>query len=200
MIYLCIVGKDQESVDRFFRDSPAVARKSGDEIVGIANGSPGLGLGYIGNAHLGEAAKRGADVFGLCHADCTFGPGALDVFEATTREGKLAGIVGRDILGAYHWSNGSANGPGEVSTLDGSCIFMPTRIALRFDVAHFNSHHCVVEDFCLQAQALEIPSVVPAANASHRGESTQHTGWQRDYWHYREILSLKWIGHNFQTT
>ena len=34
------------------------------------------------------------EVFGLCHADTTFGPGALDVLAKTAGDGAVCGIVG----------------------------------------------------------------------------------------------------------
>lgn len=200
MLYIVVVGKDQASVDKFFADSPAVSKEISGCIVGIANGSPGTGLGKLGNIYLQRARVTGYSVFGLCHADCTFGPGALGIFEQTALSGKVAGIVGRDIRGGYRWANGAGIGPGPVSTLDCSCIFFRTDIGLCFDDLVFASHHCVVEDFCIQASYRGIESVVPAADASHRGESTQRPEWQKEYWHYRGLLERKWPGREFRTT
>lgn len=200
MLYLVVVGKDQQSIEKFFADSPAVRTETPGQVVAIANGSPGRGLGKLGNAHLPRARLLGHSVFGLCHADCTFGPGALAVFVETARNRALAGIVGRDLQGQYRWCNGAAAGPGPVSTIDGSCLFIPTSLSLRFDDSRFDSHHCVVEDYCLQAEEIGVPRIIPAAAASHCGESTQRPEWQREYWHYRGVLNEKYSGRLYATT
>jgi hypothetical protein len=43
-------------------------------------------------------------VFGLCHADAVFGPGALDAFVAEAMRGAVCGIVGIDLAGLYRCS------------------------------------------------------------------------------------------------
>lgn len=201
MLHLLVIGKDRASLESFLDGSDAAGIEDPSRVIYlIENGSPGVGLGKLANRHILLAKQEGASVFGVCHADCTFGPGAFDAFERSAMQGYIAGIVGRDLQGRYHWSNGQANGPGIVSTLDGSCCFFRIDSALRFDEATFDSHHCCVEDLCLQAAAKGIGSIVPAAVASHRGESTQSPRWQAAYWHYRAKLERKYSGVKFMTT
>lgn len=201
MLYLLVVGKDEASLDAFKAGSPGIDLPNDFLALAlVANGSPGIGLGKLANLALRKAKEAGAHVFGVCHADCTFGPGALGAFRLAALEGSIAGIVGRDNKGDYHWANGQGVGPGEVSTLDGCSCFFRVDSGLRFDEATFDSHHCCVEDLCLQAAARGIKSIVPAADASHRGESTSRPEWQKAYWHYRGKLDRKWDGFVFRTT
>jgi hypothetical protein len=156
-------------------------------------------LAAIGN----EAIALGSPIhgiLGLCHADCTFGPGALESFAACAAAGKVCGIVGIDCDRNYRWSNGGERGPGLVSTLDSCCVFMRADLGLRFDETTFDGLHCHVEDLCLQAAARGIPVVVPAADASHVGASTFNPEWQAEYRVYRERLARKWEGTRFETT
>ena len=159
-------------------------------------------LAAIGNEAMGMEWRGllGQAVIGLCHADCSFGPGALESFAVCAAAGNVCGIVGIDLDRNYRWSNGGERGPGPVSTLDSCCVFLRADLGLRFDEVTFDGLHCHVEDLCLQAHARGIPVVVPAASASHVGESTFNPEWQAEYRVYRERLARKWEGTRFETT
>jgi hypothetical protein len=205
---LVYIAKDQAGLDFFslrhfrFHGAPQVDV----EYIGWANdaGSP---LSKIANEMLDRCKSP---VFGLCHADAVFGPGALDAFVAEAMRGAVCGIVGRTIEGLYRvsrrpmrdsWWDGKARmaGPGPVSTLDCMAVFFRRDLGLRFDEETFDGFHCHVEDLCLQAHARGIPVTVPLADAHHRNH-TQSWAFLADYRRYRLKLTEKWAGTEFQTT
>lgn len=143
-------------------------------------------LAAIGNEWLD---KTDCEVFGLCHTDVTFGPGALDIFYAYAAAGEVCGIVGVDADRNYRWARA---GTAPVSTLDACAVFFRKDFGLRFDAETFDGFHCHVEDLCLAARDRGIQVVVPAADADHRGASTSSRGWQADCTKYRNLLRAKW--------
>lgn len=154
-------------------------------------------LASIGNECIEALTYPYPIVIGLCHADTDFYDGALSSLTAAAMEGAVAGIVGIDLQRIYRWSK---NNPGPVSTLDSCSVFFRRDLGLRFDEETFDGLHCHVEDLCLQAQARRIPVIVPAAHASHVGQSTDNPQWQNDYRVYRKRLAEKWRGVRFETT
>jgi hypothetical protein len=152
-------------------------------------------LATIGNRFLDSA--KWAAVIGLCHADTSFGPGAIESFAGTAHAGAIAGIVGIDSDRVYRWSK---DNPGQVSTLDSCAVFLRRDLGLRFDETVFDGMHCHVEDLCLQASRAGIPVIVPPAEADHVGARTLIAEWQSDYRLYRDKLSEKWAGVEFETT
>lgn len=156
-------------------------------------------MAWIGNAQMDFTDKP---VFGLCHADCTFGPDALAVFTQVALSGKVCGTVGVNMGREYIWGKDipEAFEVRDISTLDSCCVFFRRDLGLRFDEQTFDGFHCHVEDLCLQAHAKGIPVVVPAAKADHVGGSTADPVWQKDYRFYRSRLAEKWKGTRFETT
>jgi len=150
----------------------------------------------IGNRHI-QASE--SPVFGLCHADCSFGPGALAEFTRVALEGQVCGIVGIDRHRNYRWAK-DVNEITPISTLDSCSVFFRRDSGLRFDDAIFDGLHCHVEDLCLQAQAKGITVSVPKAQASHAGQSTFNPAWRAEYEIYRTRLAEKWHGVRFETT
>ena len=202
---LVYVAKDQAGLDAF-----DLTHMTGAEVIGWTNDA-GLALSRIGNEMLDRC---NSPVFGLCHADAVFGPGALDAFVAEAMRGAVCGIVGVDLTGVYRcsfesrrdswWQGEGASriltgGPGEVSTLDGMAVFFRRDLGLRFDAEIFDGYHCHVEDLCLQAHSRGIPVTVPAADAQHRNH-TQSPAFLADYRRYRAKLAAKWAGTKFRTT
>lgn len=198
---LVYIAKNQAGLDAF-----DLTHTAGVEVIGWANDAV-LPLSKIGNEMLDRCQSP---VFGLCHADAVFGPGALDAFTAEAMRGSVCGIVGVDLAGVYHcsynsdrdrWWKGSQRigEPGEVSTLDGMAVFFRRDLGLRFDEETFDGYHCHVEDICLQAHSRGIPVTVPAADAHHRNH-TQIPAFLADYRRYRAKLAEKWAGAEFQTT
>jgi hypothetical protein len=152
-------------------------------------------LSVIGNTYMDTAHTP---VIGLVHADCLFGPGALDAFTAAALSGAVCGIVGVSVPDlVYHWCGIN---PGPVSTLDSCAVFFRRDLGLRFDEPVYNSFHCHVEDLCLQAHARNIPVIVPAAEATHRSETANGEAWLNEYQTYRQRLCRKWPGVEFATT
>jgi GT2 family glycosyltransferase len=92
---LVYVAKDQVGLDAF-----DLTHMTGAEVIGWANDA-GLALSRIGNEMLDRCKSL---VFGLCHADAVFGPGALDAFVAEAMRGAVCGIVGIDLAGLYRCS------------------------------------------------------------------------------------------------
>ena len=151
-------------------------------------------LAEIGNRFLGRSP---GEVLGLCHADTSFGPGALEAFTDAALAGAIAGIVGIDCDRTYRWSK---DNPGPVETLDSCSVFLRRDLGLRFDAQTFGGMHCHVEDLCLQALKAGIQVMVPPALADHVGGRTFLQEWQAEYRVYRDKLSEKWAGVAFQTT
>jgi len=174
-----------------------------------------LPLSLIGSASLAIAHGQ---VFGLCHADVTFGPGALDALAECAGGGAVCGVVGMnpDLKEGDPGANPGATrknqrwgevwayqNPGPVSTLDSAAVFFRRDSGLRFDPINFDGMHCHVEDLCLQAHAKGMPVVVPAANATHQSNPKLQDWsdwWHTDYRKYRQRLDQKWTGVRFGTT
>lgn len=194
---LVVVGQDEQSLGTF-DFLPILPEIS--VLVLVNNRGRTWGYGEIGNRYLESCATR---VLGIVHADTQFWPGSLTAFCQAAERGMVAGIVGRTVEGAYRWCNGSEAGPGSVSTLDGSALFVRPDVGVRFDTEAFPGLHCCVEDFCLQAAARGVGVVVPGARASHvgaQGHGADNAAWQREYWSFRERLQQKWSGVRFMTT
>lgn len=183
-------------------------------------------LSWIGNRWLFDtgapsfpypAGRR--PIFGLCHADTYFGPGALDAFAQCAGEGNVCGVVGmnpdlkEDSPGrnpgatkqTQRWGEVWSNqNPGPVSTLDSASVFFRRDSGLRFDSVNLDGMHLHVEDLCLQASQLKgMPVVVPAANASHIGNPNLqdwNDWWHADYRKYYERFREKWKGVRYGTT
>lgn len=196
---LVVVAKDQADLRAF--DTTHIAGRC--DLVLIANEAR-TPLSVIGNKYLTEARTP---VLGLVHADCTFGPGAIEAFADCALGGSICGIVGRSMEGYYRWCSkpvgyrdGIVAGPGPVSTLDCCSVFLRTDLGLRFDERLCSGFHLHVEDVCLQASARKIPVVVPFADASHRGSTTNGPNWLRDYADYKAKFGVKWRGVEFHTT
>lgn len=186
---LVVVAKNSADLAQFDRTHVA-----GCELVLVANDSR-TALSRIGNRYLASARTP---VLGLVHADCWFGPGALAAFTATAMAGNVCGIVGVSLPDlVYQWS---CRNPGSVSTLDSCSVFFRRDAWLRFDEVRFDSLHLHVEDLCLQAEERGIPVVVPAADANHRGSTSNGDIWLAEYRRYRERLCLKWAHRQFATT
>jgi hypothetical protein len=154
-------------------------------------------MASLGNQSVIAVDRMHRTVIGLCHADVSFGPGALQLFTSAAMDGNVVGIVGVDLQRTYRWSK---DNPGPVSTLDSCSVFFRRDLGLRFDEQTFDGFHCHVEDLCLQAQARGIPILVPPAQAWHVGQSTNNPAWQADYAKYRARLAMKWRGVRFETT
>ena len=171
-------------------------------------------LSVIGNIYLWGLRP----IFGLCHADTLFGPGALDALAACAGEGNICGVVGmnpdlkEDSPGrnpgatkqTQRWGEVWSNqNPGPVSTLDSASVFFRRDSGLRFDSVNFDGMHLHVEDLCLQARAKGIPVVVPAADATHLSNpalNDWNDWWHMDYRGYYERFREKWKGVRFGTT
>ena len=139
-------------------------------------------------------------VFGLCHADCTFGPGSLEHFRRVAREGAVCGIVGIDLKRQYRWCREQRIGhPAMVSTLDCCSVFFRRDSGLEFD-ERLDGFHAHVEDLCLQARAHGIPVVVPYANAGHSERSGGDARWFADCLRYRAQVRAKWPGVRVEMT
>ena len=201
-LFLVVVGKDNADVLAFDQRSMA-----GNVDVRFKANLAGEPLSKIANWYLDLSV---APVFGLCHADACFGPGALEAFTAEAMRGAVCGIVGVDLAGVYHCSYNSDRDrwwkgdmriaePGQVSTLDCMAVFFRRDLGLRFDEDIFDGLHCHVEDLCLQAHARGIPVTVPAADAHHRNHK-QAPEFLADYRKYRSRLAQKWAEVEFRTT
>ena len=148
------------------------------------------------------------DVFGLCHADALFGPGALDVFAQTAGDRKVCGMVGRSADPATHvWSVHKLHldqhplfKEGPISTLDAVSVFFRRDSGLRFDAMNFDGFHMHVEDLCMQAHEKGIPVVVPPAEASTNCSTPFAGKWGQDCLMYRDRLRKKWAPVKIATT
>lgn len=151
-------------------------------------------LSSIGNYYL----KVGrAPVFGIVHADCDFGPDALQSFYDDAMAGHVCGIVGLCLDLRYHWCHDL---PGCVSTLDSCSVFFRRDLLLTFDERTFDSFHLHVEDLCLQAEKRNIRVTVPRADARHKDTTANGTAWLDEYHRYRRLLCEKWADRKFATT
>ena len=187
---LLVIGKDYEAVKGFKAPGANV-------LIRVANvkSEP---LSVIANRHLNVCTTP---VFGLCHADVAFGPGALEAFTTEALLGRVCGIAGALSSGAYCccYALTPLLRAAEVSTLDGMAVFLRPDMGLRFDEQTFDGFHCHVEDLCLQAHERGYRVTVPAADAHHVNHE-QTKAWQDDYRKYRAKLAEKWKGTEFRTT
>ena len=211
---LVVVAADQERAKVF--DWTHVNAAEAVLVINYEN----MPLSVIGNTYLlGDRTPLGSrPIFGLCHADVPFGPGALDALAACAGEGNVCGVVGmnpdlkEDSPGrnpgatkeTQRWGEVWSNqNPGPVSTLDSAAVFFRRDSGLRFDSVNFDGMHLHVEDLCLQAQAKGIPVVVPAADATHLSNpalNDWNDWWHEDYRRYFVRFREKWKGVRFGTT
>lgn len=201
MNLLLVIGKDSAALSKFDMTNlggvTLVAQKNPDR----------RSLAAIANEVIGSGNH--IEVFGLSHTDVVFGPGAIAALVCVAWNGRVAGIVGRDLQGAFRccsrpeqYDRGAGQlftGPGLVSTLDSMAVFFRPDSGLRFDAATFDGLHCHVEDLCLQAHTRGIPVVVPAADAYHVDHEITEA-WKAEYQEYCARLAAKWVGTEFQTT
>ena len=184
-------------------DSTMKHRGRGNRVFGLCHADMEFGPGSLQAFY--DCAIQGA-VCGACgrnmiFADAFVGPGdssyvwSKDWGRPTDRQ-KAAGYpaypvpdwVRVDEFGAAHMK------PCPVSTLDSSCIFFPTNLALRFDEQTFDGFHLHGEDICLQAHAKGIPVLVPAANAWHACPDVNGPNWGAERDRYKLKLDAKWKG------
>ena len=184
---LIVIGKDPESISTF--DSTHMGTCEPIFVANILN-QP---LSQIANRFLHVTNHdAGYPVFGLVHADTYFGPGALATFTRCALDSTICGIVGREPTPEYSNCWCTTN-PGPVMTLDSCSIFFRRDLGLEFDEQTFDGHHCHVEDLCLQACSLNIPVMVPRADATHNGIGHDWSSpWMQDYARYRKLLDYKW--------
>ena len=83
---LIVVAKDEQSMRGFDQTHVNAARNCFGHQLLAATAFP--------TRKLWLATSR-PEIFGLCHADALFGPGALDMFAQTAGERKVCGMVGR---------------------------------------------------------------------------------------------------------
>jgi hypothetical protein len=106
--------------------------------------------------------------------------------------------------GLFAWSDRRRQ-PREVSTLDSCVILIDRRHGLRFDEATFNTFHCVVEDYCMQARSHGLKSyVAPGITVAHFGSTAWETpgkyeSWTAEFREYLWRLEGKWPGQAFCT-
>lgn len=179
---LVVVGVDWPSLRGFPLEHVAPL-----DLVMVANGRRNS-LSSIGNHYLERARTP---VVGLVHADCVFGPGALDAFTATALSGDVCGIVGVNDRYEYRWAGIN---PGEVVTMDCCSVFLRPDTGLRFDEQTFDGLHCHVEDICMSARKAGRRVIVPAADCTHRGVSDNAPQWRAEYAPYQQKLFKKWGG------
>jgi hypothetical protein len=196
---LLVVGYDEANMRRFDLTHCGAAETH------LVINYQKLALGTLGNLFLNSAIILGNNIFGICHADSYFGPGALDKFAEVAGEGAVCGLVGFSLAAVQEEHKGyvwSRLNPQPVDTLDSASCFFPISSGLRFDAQTFDGFHCHVEDLCLQAHALDIPVVVPPADASHGGGPNQDwlDQWHEDYRGYKAKLLGKWPNVRFGTT
>lgn len=206
---LIVVAKDEQSMRGF--DQTHVNAAETILVINYRN-QP---LAQIANWHLTSYAENGLGsqlgcrkIFGLCHADALFGPGALDVFAQTAGEGAVCGMVGRSADPATHvWSVHKLHldqhplfREGPISTLDAVSVFFRRDSGLRFDAMNFDGFHMHVEDLCMQAHEKGIPVVVPPAEASTNCSTPFAGKWGQDCLMYRDRLRKKWAPVKIATT
>lgn len=196
---LLVTAKDHRGLREFAASNMAILCEA-DELVFMVTG--GRGQANIANQF---AARAFYDVVGLVHSDCLFGEKDLVTLSEAARKKKVSGVVGAKLLegnedwpAKFIWGNAISEET-KVSTLDGCSVFFRKDIPIHFDET-FTSFHLVVEDFCISAQRLGIPVVVPVTNAKHVGQSTHKPEWQREYARWKEVLTRKWARVRFETT
>ena len=189
---LIVVAKNVEDAHLFDQTHIGAA-----ELIVVVNYSQEP-LSKIGNYWL-EHSRR--PIWGMCHADVVFGAGSLDKLCETVATGKVCGVVGFNPVLQYPqnyvWAN---KNPGPVSTLDSATIFVDRRWGIRFDDRTFDGFHLHVEDYCLQALAKGIRTVVPAADCYHAAADVNGKKWHDDWKVYRRRLDQKWPGVFFGVT
>jgi hypothetical protein len=163
-------------------------------------------LAAVANHYL-DLKWNGPHIFGLVHADMTFGPGSIEALCNAAESCAIVGACGRaldpwpappaGINPGYHWSKWN---PGVVSTLYSSCVFFRTDLGLRFDEETFDGFHLHVEDLCIQASQKGYPVLVPKADAVHSSPDKNGTPWYTDRDRYLRKLIAKWPGVRFCTT
>jgi hypothetical protein len=193
---LLVVGYDEANMRRFDLTHCGAAETL--LVINYRN----IGLAALANFYLRNISR---EIFGICHADSYFGPGALDKFCEVAGQGAVCGLVGFSLNAVHEEQKGyvwSRINPQPVDTLDSASCFFPISSGLRFDAQTFDGFHCHVEDLCLQAHALEIPVIVPPADASHGGGPNQDwlDQWHEDYRGYKRKLLGKWPNVRFGTT
>jgi hypothetical protein len=187
---LVVLAQSHKALEQFSGSAGEV-----DELVKIVNPAARFGgLGAIANRVLDRTP---CDVFGVVHADTTFASGALRAFAETAATGVVAGVLGRDLKGAYVTSK-SVRIRARVSTLDCCSCFFPRSSGLRFDAETFDSFHCCVEDLCLTADSKRIAVCVPPIQALHKGSARED--WLRARQPYLAKLKAKWGHTRFMTT
>lgn len=133
-----------------------------DELVFVSNPAARWGgLGTIWNHYLETALS---DVLGIVHADTVLSPPIISRL-TDIAVSSLAGVVGSTWERTV-WSD-DIQSVCPVTTLDSCALFVPRSISLRFDTATFDSFHCCVEDFCLQAAEAGWHVVVVPGSAGH---------------------------------
>ena len=200
---LIVVGKRGSELGEFSERNPAVSLHA-SEVVLLNNERMRYGgQGAIWNR---ATAQRPAvnQVVGLVHADTLLSPAFLANAEAAAKRGFVVGLVGRDLEDRYVWAH-QIGQITPVSTLDGCSLFVSVETVLQFnlsmDTETFDSFHCSVEDFCLQAQVCaNVESVVVPGMAGHEGKSTFDDAWRREYAKYRMRLQVKYADTIFKTT
>lgn len=197
---LLVIASDEQNARRF--DFSHVAAAETHLIINYAQ-EP---LAKIANRFLLDCNAR---VFGLCHADVYFGPGALDtICQTCIEENAVCGIVGFSMeavdrkapKGGYVF--GQEN-PGPVETLDSaSCFFPVLDNALGFDDQTFDGFHCHVEDLCLSALSKGMKVLVPGCDVKHLSSDRNDwmDSWHEDFRRYKAKLESKWAGVRFGTT
>jgi hypothetical protein len=161
--------------------------------------------------HVLDAAKH--DRILLCHPDIEFSPDTLlrmsRLFDDRPECGAV-GLVGTTLARRFIWS-GSQRQPKSVSTLDSCAIMVDRRQNLRFDEQTFDGFHCVVEDYCLQAQCTgrSVCVAAPIPFAHWNGSCLDHVQpnkvvvsrtWNADFHGYFAKLERKWPQMWFCTT
>lgn len=194
---LVVVGRDIDELNLFNLNSV-----NADEIILVANKHKQWGgLGHIWNYYLEHARSS---VLGVIHADTALSLEVCQNLNESAESGNVSGIVGRSLDGRYVWSNDIINAPETVSTLDACSMFVKKDIPIRFDSETFDSFHCCVEDFCLQASDAGYPIVVCKGASGHPIENANvvkdQNIWMASYYMYRQRLFDKWTHRKFITT
>lgn len=196
---LTVVGASQDKLAAFPLDK---IRREVDELVLVCNaGNVFGGYGTIANRVLDRTT---CDVFGICHADTLYEPGAMTSFRDSALRSQVVGLVGKTMGNAYIWAK-EVQVDTPVSTLDACSIFFETKKGLRFDDATFDTFHCCVEDVCLDATRRGIPIVVPPAPGAHHVGDMYYSGdptrnWLGEFRTYEAKLREKYAGMDFRIT
>lgn len=170
-----------------------------DELIFVATFDARFGgQGALGNHYLTSAL---GDVVGIVHADVFLGIGACAALVRVASAGAVVGVVGKTLDGKVPHAD-EIEEPMAVSTLDSCSVFFPRDIGVRFDAETFDSFHCCVEDFCLQAARSGRTILVPPANARHLARNVDRSdrqAWLDGHTRYWHLLRKKWVGTPFNT-